>query len=337
MTRPVLLLTFNNAARRNYYGDKAVAALRNLGELRLNDTDLPLEGEALVRAAQGCQVLITDRQTPAPASLFAALPELAVFQRCAMDIRNVDIAAASAAGVLVTHASAGYTTAVAEWVFGALIDLSRGISDSVLAYRTGAAPAITMGRELRGATLGVIGYGHIGARVAELGVTLGMKVLVADPFEPALGANMLWVSLDALLAQSDHVVCLAAARPETENLMNAAAFARMKPGASFVNASRGNLVDDAALLQVLDAGQLGGCALDVGRAADQMPAPALARHPKVIATPHIGGLTVPAVEHQAMETVSQLAELLRGGTPPGAVNAAQADRLQRLRGRRMPN
>jgi D-3-phosphoglycerate dehydrogenase len=101
----------------------------------------------------------------------------------------------------------------------------------------------------------------------------------------------------------------------------------MKPGACFVNASRGNLVDEAALLAALDSGRLAGCALDVGRAPDQMPSPALARHPRVIATPHIGGLTPPAIEHQALETVRQVDDLVHGRVPPGAVNAAAAHRL----------
>ena len=127
------------------------------------------------------------------------------------------------------------------------------------------------------------------------------------------------------------MVCLAPARPETENLMNAARFAQMKAGALFINASRGELVDEAALLQALDSGHLAGCAMDVGRAPDQMPSPALARHPRVIATPHIGGLTPPAVEHQALETVAQLRELVGGRMPRGAVNAAQARRLTLLR------
>ena len=87
-------------------------------------------------------------------------------------------------------------------------------------------------------------------------------------------------------------------------------------------------IDEAALLKALDSGHLGGCALDVGRAPDQMPAPELARHPLVLASPHIGGLTLPAVEHQALETVSQLASLLDGKTPVGAVNAASATRLR---------
>ena len=98
-----------------------------------------------------------------------------------------------------------------------------------------------------------------------------------------------------LLAASDFVVCLATATAQTENLMNAAAFAAMKPQAFFINASRGDLVDEAALLHALDSARIAGCALDVGRASDQMPSLALARHPRVVATSHIGGLTLPSI------------------------------------------
>jgi D-3-phosphoglycerate dehydrogenase len=105
----------------------------------------------------------------------------------------------------------------------------------------------------------------------------------------------------------------------------------MMQDAFFINASRGELVDEAALLQALQQGQLAGCALDVGRAPDQMPSPALAAHPRVLATPHIAGLTPQAVEHQSRETVAQLAELLAGRMPAGALNPAQASRLHRLR------
>src|SRR2546430_17610387 len=103
--------------------------------------------------------------------------------------------------------------------------------------------------------------------------------------------------------------------------MNAAAFAKMKKGAFFINVSRGNLVDEHALEAALDSGHLGGCAMDVGRAPDQMPTPRLAARPDVIATPHTAGLTVPAIEHQSMETVAQAAEIVKGRAPKGAVNA----------------
>jgi D-3-phosphoglycerate dehydrogenase len=182
-----------------------------------------------------------------------------------------------------------------------------------------------MGRELRGSVLGIIGYGHIGQRLGELGLALGMRLLINDPVTTKS------IALDALLAQSDFVVCLAPALPETENLMNGARFAQMKPDGYFINASRGELVDEAALRYALDSGRIAGCALDVGRAADQMPSPQLAAHPKVVATPHVGGLTPPAAEHQAVETVAQLGELLQGRMPAGAVNPEHARRLQALR------
>jgi D-3-phosphoglycerate dehydrogenase len=327
---PSIFLSFDPPARARYYGEAALAGLRALGDVRLNEGAALTDGGALAAAAQGCQVIVSDRQAAAPAALFAASPRLAVFMRCAVDIRNIDVAAASAAGVLVTRASAGFGTAVAEWVLGAMIGGARGICDSVHAYRSGRAPPIAMGRELRGATAGIIGCGHIGRRLAELLLAMGMQVAMADPRVRPDDARIEALTLDALLACSDFVICLAPALPETENLMDAAAFARMKPGAFFVNASRGSLVDEAALRGALDAGRLGGAALDIGRAPDQMPSPRLAAHPLVIATPHIGGLTPPAVEHQALETVAQLRELLSGDKPHGAVNSEQVRRLRPL-------
>jgi D-3-phosphoglycerate dehydrogenase len=211
-----------------------------------------------------------------------------------------------------------------------MVDLGRGTSRYAAAYHAGRPLAPFMGRQLRGSTLGVIGYGEIGQTLTELALALGMRLLVNTLQPVAERENLQSMSLAALLAGSDFVVCLAPANAQTENLMNAEAFAAMKPGAFFVNASRGDLVDEAALLQALDAGHLAGCALDVGRAPDQMPSPLLAQHPLVVAAPHIGGLTLPAIEHQALETVAQLAALQRGEIPRGAVNAAHATRLQRF-------
>ena len=208
-------------------------------------------------------------------------------------------------------------TSVSELVFGMMIDLARGITAYSCAYRAGKIPKAAIGRELRGSTLGVIGYGAIGREVVRMGEAFGMKVLICDPY----ASNVKAVSLEKLLAGADFVVPLAVATPETENLIGEKQFQAMKPGAIFINASRGNLVDEAALQRALDAGRLGGCALDVGRAPDQMPAPALAARADVVATPHAAGLTLPAIEHQSMETVAQAAEILQGRAPRGAMNA----------------
>ena len=123
-----ILLTHSPDTLVNYYGERALAGLKALGDVILNPDEKPLEGEALIRAAADCDLVVSYRQSPAPAALFERLPKLVAFLRCAIDIRNVDVAAASKAGVLVTQASAGFVTSVSELVFGLMIDLSRGIT-----------------------------------------------------------------------------------------------------------------------------------------------------------------------------------------------------------------
>jgi D-3-phosphoglycerate dehydrogenase len=311
-----ILLTHSPEAFALYYGERALGELREAGDVKMNHTPSSLEGEALIAAAQDCDLIVSYRQSPAPAQLFERLPKLVAFLRCAIDIRNVDVAAASRAGVLVTQASAGFVTSVAELVLGFLVDLSRGITRSAHLYHHGHVPGASMGRELKGSTLGVIGYGAIGKEVVRIGKALGMRVLVNDPYQ-----QMEQVSLDQLLRESDYVVPLAVATAETENLIGKEAFGKMKQGAFLINVSRGNLVDEAALEAALDSGRLAGCAMDVGRAADQMPTPRLAARDDVIATPHTAGLTLPAIEHQSRETAAQAREIAQGRVPKGAVNA----------------
>jgi len=322
-----ILLTHSPEALANYYGERALAGLRALGEVVLNKNASSLEGEGLIAAASECDLIVSYRQSPGPAQVFERLPRLMAFLRCAIDIRNIDVPAASRAGVLVTQASAGFITSVTELVVGFLIDLSRGVTRHATDYHKGRVPKAFMGKELKGSTLGVIGYGAIGKEVTRIGKAFGMRVLINDPYVSGVET----VSLEKLLSESDYVVPLAVATPETENLMNAAAFAKMKRDAFFVNVSRGNLVDETALEAALDSGRLGGCAMDVGRAPDQMPTPRLAARPDVIATPHSAGLTPPAIEHQSMETVAQAAEILKGRAPKGAVNAEHWKRKERLK------
>ncbi|MGH8691791.1 MAG: NAD(P)-dependent oxidoreductase, partial [Burkholderiales bacterium] len=273
-----------------------------------------------------CDLIVSYRQSPAPAELFERLPRLVAFLRCAIDIRNVDVAAASKAGVLVTQASAGFVTSVTELVVGFLVDLSRGITDAATSYRQNRVPKARMGNELKGSTLGVIGYGAIGREVVRVGKALGMRVLVNDPYQ-----TVQQVPLDTLLRESDYVVPLAVATAETENLIGKDAVSKMKQGAYLINVSRGNLVDEAALEAALDSGRLAGCAMDVGRAPDQMPTPRLAARKDVIATPHTAGLTLPAIEHQSMETAAQAAEIVLGKAPKGAVNAQHWTRKALIR------
>jgi D-3-phosphoglycerate dehydrogenase len=187
-----------------------------------------------------------------------------------------------------------------------------------------------MGRQLRGSTLGIVGYGHIGTRLAQLGIALGMRVLIDDPHVQVVEPELTQTDLGTLLVESDFVVILAAATEETENLIGAEELGWMKPGAFLINVARGNLIDEAALETALTEGRIAGCAMDVGRAPDQMPSPHLARLSNVVATPHIGGLVPQAIAHQALETTRQAAAIVNGRTPPGAVNPEHAARLARL-------
>ncbi|CAN1545450.1 SerA Phosphoglycerate dehydrogenase and related dehydrogenases [Burkholderiaceae bacterium] len=327
MSRPLVFLTHSPSVLANYYGPRALAALEEVATVRCARDEVPFTAETLAAAAQDCDIIVSDRRVEAGAGLLAGLPHLVAFCRCAMDIRNIDVPAASAQGILVTQASAGFMASVSEWIVGMMVDLGRHISPAVAQYQAGLSPGVMMGRELRGATLGIVGFGQIGRYLADLALAFGMRVCVADPFVSIENPSIRQVSMAELLVQSDFVVCLANATPQTENLFGEAAFAAMQPTAYFINASRGNLVDEAALLRALDNAQIAGCALDVGRAPDQMPSPDLARHPRLRATPHIGGLTPPAIEHQSLETAAQVTAIIRGQIPIGAVNAAHARRL----------
>src|ERR1700727_550215 len=176
-----ILLTHTPHMRDNYYGARALAGLTSLGELVLHQADETLEGGKLIAAARGCDLIVADRATALPAPIFDALPSLKVALRCAVDIRNIDVAGASSHGILVTRAKPGFVESVTELVFGFLVDLNRGISSATAAYQAGRAPTARMGRQLAGTTIGIIGYGAIGRAVAPLAAAMGMQVLISDP------------------------------------------------------------------------------------------------------------------------------------------------------------
>jgi D-3-phosphoglycerate dehydrogenase len=314
----------------NYYGPRALAEMRKLGEVRLNTSGSVLDAKALADAAKGCEIIVSDRQTPGPSEFFPLAPDCCAFLRVAVDIRNIDVEAASREGILVTRATPGFMASVSEMAVGMMIDCARKITDATSEYRNGQEAEPRKGVQLHGATVGIMGYGAIARHLAPICVALGMTVLVSDPFATVDDPRIRQVDLETLLAQSDFVICLVVANEQTENLMNAANFAKMKKGAYFLNLSRGNLVDEAALIAALEEKQIAGAAMDVGRAFDQKPSLALARRPDVIATPHTAGLTPDAIEHQAFDTVRQVADLVAGRIPPEAVNRTKATRLTRL-------
>jgi D-3-phosphoglycerate dehydrogenase len=315
-----VLLTHTPQARAQYYGERSLSGLQAIADVKLYQGDAALDAFGLIAVAGDVDIIVADRLTAGPSEIFPRLPKLRAFVRCAVDIRNIDVDAASKAGVLVTQAGPGFVQSVAELALGFMVDLSRGVSRATADYHTGRKPKVIMGRQLAGSRLGIIGYGSIGRYLAGIAKVLGMEVLVADPFATVNEPDIAHVLLDDLLARADFVVCLAVANEKTENLIGQAALARMAPHAFFINLSRGNLVDEAALIAALRENRIAGAAMDVGRDLDQMPTPELAKLPNVIATPHIGGLTPPAIESQSLETVRQVEKIIAGEAPVGAVN-----------------
>src|SRR5437660_12686679 len=193
----------------NYYGPRALAEMRKLGEVRLNETGKVLDAKALADAAKGCEIIVSDRQTPGPAEFFSAVSNCCAFLRVAVDIRNIDVDAASREGVLVTRATPGFIPSVSEMAIGMMIDLARGITDATMSYRKGAEAEPRKVRQLKGSTLGILGYGAIGKYLGTLGAALGMTVLVTDPYTKVEDPALHQVPLETLLGQSDFVVCLA--------------------------------------------------------------------------------------------------------------------------------
>jgi len=325
-----VFLTYTDDEFANFYSEAGLVELQRHAQVVRNSTGRVLEGRELAEAAAGCQVILAHRSAAGQASTFEHAPELVAFLRGAVDISTIDVSAASLHGVLVTQASAGFGRAVAEMGLGMMIDLARGISRVRTAYARQEEPVLAKGLQLNACTVGIVGYGRIGQHLADIAGAIGMQVRVFDPHFPQDQLGAMAVSFDELLRVSDFVVCLAVASPETANLMNASAFSCMRKGASFINLSRGELVDEDALEAALDAGHLRGAGLDVGRAQDQKPSVRFVGRPDVVLMPHVGGMTVQAREHQTMDTVRQVAALAAGRMPEGAVNAAAAYRLNQF-------
>ena len=330
-----VFVTHNPEDLAAYYG-RALPELRSLTEHDgtpvesvLNPLERDLTTPELIKAAAGCEVIVAHRATPGDAKAFLALPDLLAFLRCAVDISTVDVGAASAAGVLVARADKSFVPSTAELALGLLLDCARTIAASTIDYRNGKQPPQRLGWQLAGQTAGILGYGAIGSYLAGLLAGIGMRVLVHDPFVLEVGDVAELVERDQLLAEADAVFPLAQATPETENLVNADFLAQMKPGATLINVSRGELLDDNAVFAALESGQLGALGLDVGRAADQRPAPLLAVHPRCVATPHLGGLTPQNADAQAMSSVEQVRSMVAGEVPARSVNPDTATRLRR--------
>ncbi len=274
-----------------------------------------IAADELVKIIADYDALIVRGRTKATASLLEAATRLKVIGRAGVGVDNIDLAAAKSRGVTVVNAPVSTTLAVAELTFSLLLALAREIPRADASMKQGQWLKKELeGAELYGKTLGILGMGHIGSEVARRARAFGMNVLGYDPLltpDEIRGRVAEPVDRDELLARSDFVSLHLPLLPETRGMFNAEQFARMKDGARVVCAARGGIIDEAALLAAIEAGKIAGAALDVF-ASEPPGATDLVKHPRVIATPHVGAQTAEAQSRAAEDIAHEVLAALRG-------------------------
>jgi len=266
--------------------------------------------------------LVVRSSTQVTADLMRAGKRLKVVGRAGIGVDNVDVAAATELGILVVNAPTANLVSATEHTWALLLSLARRVPFADTSMKAGKWDRKITGLELQDKTIGIIGFGRIGQKVASRARAFDMKVLAFDPFLDANAARRLeveLVSLEDLLRRSDVLTFHTPLTDQTRNLLNRERIATMKKGALVVNVGRGGVVDEAALLEALESGHLGGAALDVF--AEEPPKDlTLIQHPKVVATPHLGAQTREAQERISTETAEMLLAALSGSLSVAAVN-----------------
>ncbi len=303
--------------------EDGLVMLREAGyEVRVSD---PIKDPAALSAAlNDVDVVLVRSSTNVTAQAIAGAGKLKVIGRAGAGVDTIDVDAATERGIAVMNAPDGNTLAAAEHAISLLFALARHIPKADAGMKAGQWPKAGLtGFELEGKRLGVIGLGRIGATVARKAQGIGMEVAAYDPFLPAAVAarsNITLKSLDELLAWADVITLHMPRTAETTNLLSAERLRSMKKGAYVINAARGGLVDEDALLALLNEGHLAGAALDTF-AVEPLPADSpLRAHPKLILTPHLGASTGEA--QQAVSTIlaRQIIDFLKTGAVAGCVN-----------------
>ena len=287
---------------------QAIASLKSAPDISVHEVK-GLSEDALVPLVREIDAWIVRGATKVTRRLIEGAPRLRWVARAGAGLDNIDVVAAKERGIAVLNVPGANAVAVAELVFGLLLGLLRKIPAADASLRRGEwEKSRFQGRELRGKTLGIVGLGKIGRAVAKRAQAFEMTCVGHDPLVPEADARALGVeplSLDTLLVRADIVTLHAPMMAETKGLFGAAQFARMPKGAILVNAARGGLVDEAALVAALRSGQLGGAALDVF--GEEPPSDwTLVNLPNVVATPHVGAATVEAQEAVGEEIVKLL-------------------------------
>jgi D-3-phosphoglycerate dehydrogenase / 2-oxoglutarate reductase len=287
------------------------------------DVERALPTAELVKIVPPYDAILIRSGSQMNAAVLDAAKNLKVIGRPGVGVDNVDLDAATRRGVIVMNSPLGNLVSTAELTLALLLSVARNVPAADASMKAGKWDRKSFaGAELHGKRLGVIGLGRIGREVANRCRALGMEIAGYDPFVSPAVAESLRVqllSLDELLSTSDFITLHTTLSKDTRHLLGNEAFAKIKPGVRIVNAARGELIDDEALLAALESGRVKGAALDVH--TQEPPVDwRLARHPRVVATPHVGAATAEAQERVGTDIAIQVRDFLKGGVIQQAVN-----------------
>jgi D-3-phosphoglycerate dehydrogenase len=287
------------------------------------DSEKAMAPADLARKVGPYQAMLIRSGTQITAEVLEAARSLRIIGRPGIGVDNVDLEAATRHGVVVMNSPGGNIASTAELTLGLLLAVARNIAGADASMKAGKWDRKAFaGAELNGKRIGIVGFGRIGREVAARCRSLGMEVVAYDPFVSAAvadSAHVKLVTLDEALQTCDFLSLHTTLSKETRHLLGKEALSRVKPGVRIVNAARGELVDHEALLQALESGRVAGAALDVH--AQEPPVDwRLAKHPSVVATPHIGAATAEAQERVGTDIAVQVRDYLKGGVIQNAVN-----------------
>ena len=281
----------------------------------------------LLTALPEYEALVVRSGVKVDAEAIAAGKHLKVIGRAGVGVDNIDVEAATAAGIVVVNAPTANTIAAAELTVGLIYALARNVAAADASLRRGEwRSADFMGMELRGKTLGIVGLGKIGLTVADRARAMEMDLVGFDPFVAAPAAaehGIRLVELDELLRRSDVVTVHVPLNAATRGLIDERALSQMKPSAFIVNVARGGVVDEQALAEALSGGRLAGAAIDVYEHEPPHESPLLSA-PRTVLTPHLGASTREAQAKAGVEVAQQVLDVLAGRPAQYAVNAPPA-------------
>jgi D-3-phosphoglycerate dehydrogenase len=300
------------------------AGIDILSQVATVDVKTSLSPEELVQIIPEYDALMIRSGSRITKEIIEAGTQLKIIGRAGVGVDNVDVPAATRQGVVVVNSPEGNTIAAAEHAIAMMLASSRYIPDANSSVKSGKWDRKSfIGVEVYKKTLGVVGLGKIGSHVATVAKAMGMKLLAYDPFISTERADQLGcrlVEMDLLLQEADYITLHIPKTPETANLINAEALAKMKPTARLINCSRGGTIDEAALAEALKNGQIAGAALDVYETEPLGESPLRSLGKEVILTPHLGASTAEAQVNVAIDVAEQIRDVLLGLPARSAVN-----------------